>query len=65
MSKTISWKLRNKIYSMYSLRYETKNYEYRIDYWGDILRRSRKSCWDCWERFTYDAKAHNYKLVVE
>ena len=65
MSKTISRKLYKKVQSMYTMRYETKNYIYRIDYWGDILRKPRRSLWDSWDCFRYDSKAHNYKLVTD
>lgn len=65
MTKTISRKLYNKVRSMYSMRYTTEKYEYRIDYFGDILRRSRRSPWPSWDCFRWDEKADNWKLVTE
>lgn len=65
MTKTISRKLYNKVRSMYSMHYKTEKYEYRIDYFGDILRRSRRSPWPAWDCFRWDEKADNWKLVIE
>lgn len=65
MTKTISRKLYNKVRSMYSMRYETEKYEYRIDYFGDILRRSRRSLFPAWDRFAWNKETDNWKLVIE
>lgn len=62
-SKIISRKLYKKVESMYSLRYETKKYRYRIDYWGDILRQPINSQYDMWDCFRWDEKSDNWKLV--
>ena len=69
MKRAISRRMYNKIKSMYWMEYETKKYRYSIDMWNDILRTEKGvNCYNPFakvDRFTYDSKANNWKLVIE
>lgn len=65
MKRAISRRMYNKVNSMYSLHYETENYEYRIDYHGAILRRSRRSPFPAWDMYKWDKKTDTWKYVED